>query len=214
VRYDPAIGFIAQGVPDNPVGTLDELKEHNLPTKVFRSCSAEANDGSSRGCKLFHECTMSYKDLPVAEGGGPRNHCWEHIKGPGQGGNVVRYVAPCFAGVGKVDEAHENGGVLRPIADEGEEWERLTMVPDKTAGRDQHGFFKWDSLMVKEKVEPFQRLGQEQKLAQHELRASIMKREQERLRDERAAKTFGVQGAGQPLDKRDGRGRKGAEKED
>lgn len=214
MRYDPVQGFIAQGVPTDPVGTLDELKAHNLPTKAFKSCSQPANDGSSAGCPHWYECSMSYKGLPVSEGGGPRAHGWELIKGVSQGGGIVRTSAPCFWGVGKQGEVYENDGVLRVIADEGETIEILTMVPDPLGGKDQHGFQKWDQKLIEKKVEPFQRLGQEQKLAQHELRASIMQREQERLKNERAAKTLGVEGSSQPLDKRERRGGKGPAKED
>ncbi len=213
MRYDPVQGFIAQGVPTDPVGTLDELKEHNLPTKAFKSCSQPANDGSSQGCPHWFECTMSYKGLPVAERGGPRAHGWEYIKGVSQGGGIVRLDAPCFWGVGKQDEAYQNEAVLRVIADEGDEIEVLTTVPDVTGPRDAAGFKDWATKLVKKKVAPFPRLGQEQKLAQHELRASIMQREQERLKNERAAKTFGLEGSGKPLDKRERRGGKGREAE-
>jgi hypothetical protein len=58
---------------------------------------------------------------------------------------------------------------------------------------------------VKQVVQPFKRLGQEEKLAQHELRAQIMQREREKVRREREQKALGVEGAGTPLDKR-GRG--------
>jgi hypothetical protein len=213
VRYDPVQGFIAQGVPPDPVGTLDELKAHNLPTKAFSSCSAPSNDGTSRGCRLWHECSMSYKGLPVAEGGGPRAHGWELIKGLGQGGGIVRTAAPCYWGVGRQDEVYQNEGVLRVIADEGEEIEVLTMMPDKEGTRDNLGWHKWDEKLVKNVVRPFPRLGEEKKLAQHELRASIMQREQERLKNERAAKTLGVEGSGEALDKRGRRSKPGAAKE-
>ena len=89
-RQDPSQAFAAQGIPNHPVGTLDELKSHNLPTRMFQSCSEPSNDATNAGCRLWHECTMSYKGLPVDEGGGPRAHCWERIKSPAQGGGNVR----------------------------------------------------------------------------------------------------------------------------
>ena len=203
--FDPAMGFASQGLPRDPVGTTDELAAHKLPTKLFRSCSEPSHDGSNAGCPQWHECTMSYRGLPLAEGGGPRTHCWERIKSPAQGGGIVRNAQPCFWGVSQQDVVHENGEVLRVIADEGEEFEMLTTVPDTTGTRDQHGFHKWNTVLIKKVVEPFKRIDEEQKLAQHELRASIMKREQEKSRNERAAKILGVEGAATPLDKR-GRG--------
>ena len=209
MRYDPVQGYIAQGVPSTPVGTLDELKEHKLPTKAFSSCSEPSNDGSSKGCKHWYECTMSYKGLPVAEGGGPRAHCWEHIKGVAQGGGIVRVAAPCFVGVAQQDEVMQNEGVLRVIADEGEDYEILTTVPNPAGGVDQWGAKKWETKLVKAKVPAFPRLGEEKKLAQHELRASIISREQEKVRNERAAKSLGIQGNVEPLDKRGKRGMEG-----
>lgn len=201
-KYDPALAFAAQGVPVDPVGTLDELAAHKLPTRVFRSCSEQAHDGSSIGCPHWHECIMSYKGLPLAEGGGPRAHCWERIKSPAQGGGIVRGAHPCYWGVAQQEAADENDEVLRVIADEDEEFEKLTIVPDPAGGRDAGGFVKWDQVLVKCIVPKFKRLGEEQKLAQHELRASIMAREQEKVRNERSAKLLGVQGAATPLDKR------------
>jgi hypothetical protein len=148
---------------------------------------------------------MSYKGLPSADGGGPRNHCWERIKSPAQGGGIVRNVFPCYRGVQQQEAAAENKEVLRVIADEGEEYESLTTVPDLTKGIDQNGAKVWEKKLVKQVVQPFKRLGQEEKLAQHELRAQIMQREREKVRREREQKALGVEGAGTPLDKR-GRG--------
>jgi hypothetical protein len=168
--FDPVQGFAAQGVPRDPVGAPDELAAHKLPTKLFYSCSEPSHDGANIGCRHWFECTMSYKGLPASEGGGPRSHCWERIKSPAQGGGIVRGVHPCFYGVSQQDVCHENGEILRVIADEGEEYEMLTTVPDPSGGRDNFGFFKWDQKLLKLKVEPFKRLGEEQTLAQHELR--------------------------------------------
>lgn len=213
MRYDPIQGFIAQGVPENPVGTPDELKEHKLPTKVFRSCSEPANDGSNIGCPFWYECTMSYKGLDSSEGGGPRNHCWERIKSAAQGGGIVRNVQPCYWGVSQQDIAAQNNEILRVIADEDENYEFLTTVPVPDGGRDQNGFMKWEKKLLKARVPGFERLGQQKKLAQHELRASIIQREQERSKNERAAKLLGVEASGEPLDKR-GRGRSASSKKE
>lgn len=202
VRYEPNKGFIADGVPDYPVGTPDELQAHGLPAKVFQSCAEPDPDGNVAGCPCWHECAMSYKGLPSDKGGGPRAHCWELMKSAENGGGIVRTAAPCFWGVARLEEAYENKAVLRTIADEGEEYEMLTTVPDPSGGRDQNGAFKWDTMLLKLRVPRFQRLGEEQKLARHELRSSIMQRDKERLRNERAAKVVGSEVAGEPLDKR------------
>ena len=213
-RQNPLEAFRAQGLPPNPVGTPDELAAHKMPTRIFKSCSEPSPDETNAGCPFWYECDMSYKGLPVAEGGGPRNHCWERIKSPENGGGIVRNVQACFWGVAQQDVAAENGEVLQPIADEGEPWEELTTHPDTKGPRDQFGFQKWVTDIVKhDAVQPFTRLGQEQKLAQHELRASIIQREQKRRKDAREAKKFGAEGSGEPLDKRGRRGTQGKKEE-
>ena len=212
-KYDPAKGYIADGVPDHPVGTLDEIQSRKMPAKFFGTCSEPDIDGRSAGCPLFHECTMSYKGLPAAEGGGPRNHCWERIKDAANGGGIVRNVQPCYWGVAQQDTAHENGEVLRIIADEGEEYETLTEVPIPTKGADQNGFKVWEKQLVKATVPAFKRLGQEEKLARHELRASILQSEQEKRREQQQAKRLGVEADAPALDKQFRGGGKGAKKE-
>ena len=46
VRYEPNKGFIADGVPDFPVGTPDELQAHGLPATLENRA---ARTGSFRG---------------------------------------------------------------------------------------------------------------------------------------------------------------------
>ena len=207
-KKDPLAAYKAQGMPTKPVGTLDELAAKNLPTRIFPSCAEPSADETVRGCDHWYECTMSYKGLPVKDGGGPRNHCWERIKNPGNGGGIVRNTQPCFWGVEQQELVVLNKEILRVIADEGEEYEMLTEIPDTTGTRTAGaagGWDKWDRLLVKTTVKPFVRLGQEQKLATHELRASIIERDQKKVNDERAAKLLGIAGNETPLDKR-GRG--------
>lgn len=209
---NPLEAFRAQGLPPNPVGTLDELNAHKLPTRIFKACAEPSNDETIAGCPFWYDCDMSYKGLSAAEGGGPRNHCWERIKSAENGGGIVRNVQPCFSGVSQQEIAAQNGEVLRVIADEGEEWEELTTFPDEKGPRNASGFEKWDTKLRKRVVQPFVRIGQEQKLAAHELRASIMQREQARRRNEREAKNLGAEGNSEPLDKRERGSSQGKEK--
>lgn len=214
MRNDPLQSFLAQGEQFYPVGTMDELQKHNLPARVFPSCAEPSFDGSVKGCPYWHDCTMSYRGLPSSEGGGPRAHCWERIKSAGNGGGIVRNAQPCFWGVAQQEVARDNDEVLRVIADEGEEYETLTEIADPAKGRDQFGALVYDRRLLKLKVPPFQRLGQEQKLAAHELRASIMRREKEKQTNERAAKALGVEGVHEPLDRRSRRGGGGSPAKD
>ncbi len=213
-RYEPETGFASQNIPDHPVGTLDELKAHGLPSRAFRSCSEPAFDGSSKGCQFWNICAMSYKGQPVEEGGGPRHHCWERIKAPENGGGIVRNVQPCYWGVAQEEDAQANKEILQVIADEGEEYEMLTTVPDTTGPRTALGYDKWDQKLIKKVVPAFERLGEQQKMAQHELRASIIKRETENRTNARKAKQLGIQGASAPLDKRGKRSGGSPAKED
>jgi len=201
--------YKAQGIPDMPVGTLDEVLEHKLPTRVFPSCAEPSADETVKGCPLWYECTMSYKGLPAKEGGGPRNHCWERIKSGANGGGIVRNVQPCHWGVAQQENVMLNKEILRVIADEGEDWEEFTTVPDTVNGHytpgPAGGWDKWEEKLVPRVVEPFTRLGQQKKLARHELRASIIERDKKKVREDHAARTLGIAGAETPLDKRSGR---------
>jgi hypothetical protein len=212
---NPFEAFKAQGIPTTPVGTLDELIAHKMPTSLFQSCAEPSPDGTIKGCDQWYECTMSYKGLPVAEGGGPRNHCWERVKSAGNGSGVVRNIQPCFWGVAQQENTMLNKESLEPIADEGQPWEELTTVPDKTSPRDGVlGYTKYDTKLIPhEAVTPFVRLGQEQKLAKHELLASIIERRRKGQREAHNAKVVGLPGNEAALDKRGRRGSEGTKKE-
>jgi len=211
-KYDPTKGYLADGIPDHPVGSLDELQARKFPIRQFQSCSEPDVNGTSAGCPYWFDCNMSYKGLPGAQGGGPRNHCWERMKSPEAGGGIVRNVQPCYWGVAQQDIAHENKEVLRIIANEGEQYDALMEVPDPSGGADQNGFKKWERKMVSLTVPAFKRLGQEEKLAKHELRAEIMKREQEKRREQQQASLLGTTLDEVPADKQF-RGGKGPKKE-
>lgn len=197
-KYDPKRGFIAQGVPEWPMGTVDELEDSRLPVDVFPSCHEQAEHRGIKGCPCAHLCTMSYKGKTLAEGGGPRNHGWEHIKSAAQGGNVVRVVASCHWGVSQQEAVEANGGILRPIKDEGQTIEILTgtLVPIPS---DQ---FHREERLVPTVVQPAKRLKDNVGIAQNMLRASVAKEEAERIANERPAQILGVSTGGTPLDKR------------
>jgi len=219
--YDPvAKAYIAEGVSEFPVGTLDELESHKLPKAVFGTCSEPSPDGgaTSKGCQFWYQCGMSYKGLPVAEGGGPRNHCWERMKAAENGGGIVRNVQPCYSGVCQQEAIAVNTAmgmkeVFQPIADEGEDYEMLTTVPVPEGGRNQDGCLVYEERLLKLKVQPFERLGTTKKLAKHELRSSIIEREKKKVESERVTKALGIAGNDTPLDKRGRRGVEGAAKE-
>jgi hypothetical protein len=206
---DPKAALAAQGLPEFPVGTLDELKAANLPPSMFPSCAEPQADGTVVGCPYWNECTMSYKGKPSEDGGGPRNHCWERIKSAEAGGGVVRNTQPCFYGVSQMENSIGNGESLSVIADEGEEFEYLTYVlsptPSDLTNREQK--------MVKATVVPFKRLANNEKTAAQVLRASIMQKEKERVGRENKATLLGVEAGVTPLDKRGPGSLRGGKKE-
>lgn len=207
MRQDPKQALIAQGVPQFPLGTLDEMEAANLPIELIPCCHNQSTVRGIKGCPVADLCTMSYKGKSLAEGGGPRNHAWERIYSATNGGAIVRNVHPCYWGVAQQDVVQENGEVLRTIADEGEEFEMLTTVSSPTTTDP----FNREQKLLTVKVNAFKRPSENQKVAQTLLRASIAKKEQERVENERAAEHFGIEGAGVPLDKRgkgSGAGRK------
>ena len=206
---DPKAALAAQGLPENPIGTLDELKAANLPPSMFPSCAEPQADGTVKGCQHWYACSMSYKGLPSAEGGGPRNHCLQILKSAEHGGGVVRAVRPCYRIVAAEDIYRANGSMLDIIADEGGEYEHLTYIsapkPSDLTNREQ--------TTVLKKVEPFPRPTDNKKTAAQVLRASIEKKERDRVRKEAAAATFGISEGVTPLDKRSARGGRGVQKE-
>lgn len=202
-NQNPMEAFKAQGLPEHPVGTVDELQKHKLPQKVFRACCEPSPDGTPRGCQHFYKCDMSYKGLSAEEGGGPRNHCWERIKSAANGGGIVRNIQPCFWGVAQQDIALENNEILRPIADEGEEFEQLTTIPLPEKGSNQFGALAYEERLVKKVVTPFERLGKAKDMARHELRAKVMDDAQKRAANAKRAKLLGaVESGNEPLDRR------------
>jgi hypothetical protein len=220
-NYDPvAKAYIAEGTPQHPVGTLDELETHRLPKNVFYSCSEPSADGglTNKGCPVWYQCNMSYKGQTLAEGGGPRSHCWERMKAPENGAGIVRNVLPCYFGVAQQEALAVNTAmgireIFQPIKDEGETYEMLTTVPVPEKGRDQYGYLVYEERLLEMTVQPFERLGQAKKMARHELRSSIIEREKKKVESERVSKALGIAGNDTPLDKRGHRGSKGAGKE-
>lgn len=205
---DPKAAIAAQGLPEWPVGTIDELKAANLPPSMFPSCAEPQADGTVKGCSMWYACSMSYKGLPAAEGGGPRNHCLEILKSAENGGGVVRSVRPCYRIVANEDIMRENGAVIEVIADEGEDYERLTYImkpkPTDLTNREQE--------LVRETVAKFPRPTENKKTAAQVLRAGVVERERKRVRKEGASAAFGIDEGVTPLNKRSSGSRRGVQK--
>src|SRR5262245_14291106 len=148
-----------------PVGAMDELASHRLSARIYPSCHEPSVDGNVKGCPLWDECTMSYKGRPSNEGGGPRNHCWELMKGEAEGGAVVRNSQPCFYGVSRQELVRMKGGVLQVIANEGESYETETYIASPTATDPTNRELK----PVRFTVPPFQRVGESKKMVKERM---------------------------------------------
>lgn len=210
MRYDPVTRrALPDDIPNTPVGTLEEFQKFQMPARAYMSCHEPTVDGTIKGCPLWHICTMSYKGKKLEEGGGPRNHAWEHMKGPAEGGAVVRSTQPCFWGVERLDLVQRNKGMLQIIGNEGDEYEIETVVASPTAMDPTNR----EQKRVKKVVIPFQRIGESKQMVQARLRAEVEKRERERIANERAAEVLAIPGGVTPLDQRGGRGGKGSKKE-
>ena len=206
---DAIEAFKAQGLPPNAVGTMDELQKHGMPARAFRSCNEPSVDGTVLGCPVWSACTMSYKGKSLAEGGGPRNHCWERIKSPAQGGGIVRNSQPCYWGVKQQEIVAENKEILQVIADEGEDYTTFTKVSAPVPSN----IFRREMQEIKFTVPPFPRPGENKQMVQARMRAEATRRETQRVAKEGASQALGVAGASTPLDKRGPRGAKGGAKE-
>lgn len=214
---------IPEHVPAHPVGTKDELEELGLDPAVFSSCSKPVR-GVNRGCEFFGVCPLSYKGKTFAEGGGPRRHGFE-VAMPGK--PIRRWESECYTMVPRISDIEDNRGAVRVIADEGETYERIEGVYIKTfidpetdaqvrtiarEGEYHYPNVQRGDLLVEKEIRPFERPSENQELATDLITANVVAKEQERIRGEAFPAALGIEVGGTPLDKRNRRGRKSADK--
>ena len=212
------------GIPDNapefPVGTKDEAESLGLETSIYPTCSKPVA-GVNRGCKFFNICPMSYKGKTLSEGGGPRRHAFEIIQ---RGKPVRRFDSECYLAITKIEDVQSNAGAVRVIADEGETYEKVegiyiktfidpetgetTKVPAKEGEYHYPNVARGD-MLVEKPVVPFTRTVDNKDIAVDLVTASVVAKEQERIRGEAYPAALGIEVGGTPLDKRNRKSGKG-----
>ena len=213
-----------QGVPEHlpemPIGAKDEAEQLGLETAFYPTCSRPV-PGVNRGCPHFFSCPLSYKGKLLSEGGGPRRHAYE-VAMPGK--PIRRSEDECYGFVPKIQDIEGNKGAIRIIADEGETYEKVEGIyvktfvdpeTDQTAkvpakeGEYHYANVAREDMLVKKVVAPFTRTIDNKDIAVDLVTASVVAKEQERIRGEAFPTALGVEVGGTPLDKRNRRGSKG-----
>lgn len=189
-----------------PVGTLAELEEQGLDPTVYASCSRPNPVTQVQGCPYFGKCRVSARGVS-----GPRNYGIRVIKGRAQGGGMVNTMVDCMWLADHVHDIEANGGSVKVIAEEGQEFEKVTRiaVSNQTGEVEKN---KWnkdvhrEDRRIKVLVKPWPRPNENRELLQDVLRAEVSQEERERRSDEGYARNLGLEGTIAPLDKRGGTG--------
>lgn len=210
---------IPETLPDKPVGAKDEIEGFGLDPVYYPSCSKPIPN-QNRGCQHFNTCPFSYKGKSLNEGGGPRRHGFELVQ---RGKPVRRFDSECFSVVPKIEDIQSNQGALRVIADEGETYEKVEGVYIKTfidaesgettkvvakEGEYHYPNVARGDMLVTKKVLPFTRTEDNKDIAVDIVTATVVAKEQERIRGEAFPNALGLEVGGTPLDKRNRRGSK------
>lgn len=214
---------VPENIPDHPIGTKEEAEELGLDPSVYATCSKPVK-GINRGCEFFNICPLSYKGKTFAEGGGPRCHGFE-VAMPGK--PIRRWQDVCFSMVPRISDIEDNRGAVRVIADEGETYEKVEGIYIKTfidpetdeqvrvparEGEYHYPNVQRGDMLVEKLVLPYERPSQNQELAADLITANVVAKEQERIRGEAFPSALGIEVGGTPLDKRNRRSRKSADK--
>src|SRR5512143_2710702 len=104
-----------------PVGSIAEAEAHNLDPAVYATCSKPAN--MRVGCSWHGKCRVSARGVD-----GPHNYGVEVMHGPSQDGGFARFKTECMWIADHIADIERNGGSLRVVANEGEEFETVSTV--------------------------------------------------------------------------------------
>lgn len=172
-----------------PIGTLVELEKEGLDPMAYHSCSKP--DSHNLGCRHWRTCRMSFK------GEGKKNIGLEHIKGAAQGGGMSRFVADCLWYNDHQEDAVDNKGSLRVIAEEGETFtvsslvlvDRVSGEPVKQGTPNAAYRQRRQEVLVK----PFPRPGESEDIIADILKAEVREEEQEKMANEQRQRSLGIQ---------------------
>lgn len=184
-----------------PVGTLQEAEAEGLDVTAYATCAKPNPVTGVVGCEWFHECRVSAKGQS-----GPRNYGLEIMKGKSQGGGFVKIATNCMWIADHAKDFEKNGGAVKVIANEGEEFEHVQGIAVNSATglptyqKDPMAVRK--RQRVKTTVPPYPRPGQNPALLTDVLRAESIEAEKERRTDEATARAYGLESTIPPIDKR------------
>lgn len=185
-----------------PVGTLAEAEREGLDPTQYATCSKPNRVTGVLGCSWFDRCRVSAKGQA-----GPKNYGIEIMKGKAQGGGFVREKADCMWIADHAQDAEDNKGAIKVIANEGETFEQVTGVMvnsatgEPTHQKDPQGVREQRRVVVT--VPKYPRPGENPALLTDVLRAESIEAEKERRSDEAHARAYGLPDAIPAIDKRD-----------
>lgn len=198
---------IVQGGQDRniPVGTIAEAEAEGLDVTQYATCCKPNPVTGVVGCEWFHKCRVSAKGVS-----GPRNYGLEIMKGKVQGGALVRIATNCMWIADHAENFEKNGGAVKVIANEGEDFDQVMGIAINSATRQPTHQKDPQAIRrrqrVTTKVPPYPRPGENAALLTDVLRAESIEAEKERRSDEATAKAYGLEHTIAPIDKRDARG--------
>jgi len=184
-----------------PVGTIPEAEREGLDPAAYATCARPNRATGVVGCPWFDRCRVSAKGQA-----GPKNYGIEIVKGAVQGGGFVKMAASCMWIADHAEGYEKNGGVIKVIAEEGEEYEHVTHIAvnavtnEPTHQKDMQAVRV--QRRVKTKVPRFPRPGENPALLTDVLRAESIEAEKERRHDEQKARAYGLADTIPPIDKR------------
>jgi hypothetical protein len=184
-----------------PVGSVAEAEAENLDPAVYATCSRPNPTSGNVGCAWYHKCKVSAKGQS-----GPRNYGVEIIKGKHQGGGFLKAAANCMWIADRYENYVRNGGALKVIAEEGQEFERVSgvlvnkLTGEPTVQGDMNA--KRRVMRVKEKVQPYPRPGDNMALLTDILRAESIEAEKEQRDNDARAEAYGLGHTIPPIDQR------------
>lgn len=187
---------------NRPVGTIAEVQAEGLDISTYPTCAKRNPAQEIVGCPWHDKCRVSARAVD-----GPKNYGIEVLYGRAIGGEMVRMKNDCFWIADHADDIEKNGGSIKVIANEGEEFDMVTSIA-VNSGTGEPTFqkdplAKREMRRVKVKVPKYPRPGENPAMLSDLLRAESAENERKRRTDESIARNYGLEGTIAPLDKRD-----------
>ena len=187
-----------------PVGTVVELQKDGVDTAIVPTCSLPVVNAQGEtvvvGCqwaKAKDENGMPKCNLSVKFKSGPRMYAVAEFKGEKNGGGTVVNERDCQWIAQHKETVENQGGVLRVVAGEGQEYETYTSVREDDKNPLSTRVYK----TVKKTVAPYHRLSLNQDYAEYLQRNKARRIWNEQRSVERETSVLGgTNEQSQPLD--------------